>query len=138
MCAGRALRSRRVRPSAGCSPPSPSRPRSREAMQDTRAISRRLRRAEKGVTASSGSSQGAPHGRSAGSLRRHLPGFTLLHRGNLGAATGQGRSEVADRAEDVAERSIARQDETKWGPLTTEFWVMVVLEAAILIAAAIS
>ena len=45
---------------------------------------------------------------------------------------------MADRAEDIAERSIARQDETKWGPLTTEFWVMAVLEVAILIAAAIS
>jgi hypothetical protein len=45
---------------------------------------------------------------------------------------------MANRAEDVAERTIATQDETKWGPLTTEFWVMAVLEIAILIAAAIS
>jgi len=45
---------------------------------------------------------------------------------------------MSDRAEDVAERAIARQDETKWGPLTTEFWVMAVLAIVILIAAAIS
>lgn len=45
---------------------------------------------------------------------------------------------MASRAEDVADRTLAVHDETKWGPLTTEFWVMVVLEAAILIAAAIS
>jgi hypothetical protein len=45
---------------------------------------------------------------------------------------------MATRAEDVAERTLAVHDETKWGPLTTEFWVMVVLAIAILIAAAIS
>ncbi len=45
---------------------------------------------------------------------------------------------MSDRIEDVAERTLAAQDETKWGPLTTEFWTMVVLEALILIAAAIS
>jgi len=45
---------------------------------------------------------------------------------------------MANRAEDVAERTLGVHDETKWGPLTTEFWVMVILEAAILIAAAIS
>jgi len=44
---------------------------------------------------------------------------------------------MTDRVEDVAE-SIAVHDETKWGPLTTEFWVMAVLEVAILIAAAVS
>jgi uncharacterized membrane protein AbrB (regulator of aidB expression) len=31
-----------------------------------------------------------------------------------------------------------RHDETKWAPLTTEFWAMVVLIVAILIAAAVS
>jgi hypothetical protein len=45
---------------------------------------------------------------------------------------------MATRAEDVADRNIAVHDETKWGPLTTEFWVMGVLEIAILVAAAIS
>jgi hypothetical protein len=45
---------------------------------------------------------------------------------------------TAARAEEVAERTIAANDETKWGPLTTEFWVMGVLAIAILIAAAIS
>lgn len=45
---------------------------------------------------------------------------------------------MASRAEEMADRTLAVHDETKWGPLTTEFWVMAVLEAAILIAAAIS
>jgi hypothetical protein len=45
---------------------------------------------------------------------------------------------LATHAEDVAERNIAVHDETKWGPLTTEFWVMAGLAGAILIAAAIS
>ena len=45
---------------------------------------------------------------------------------------------MANRVEDVADRTLAVHDETKWGPLTTEFWVMAVLAAAILIAAAIS
>jgi len=45
---------------------------------------------------------------------------------------------AGNRAEDVAERTIAVQDETKWGPLTTEFWAMGVLVIAILLAAAIS
>jgi len=45
---------------------------------------------------------------------------------------------MGDRAEDVAERTIARHDETKWAPLTTEFWVMGLLAVLILIAAAIS
>jgi hypothetical protein len=29
-------------------------------------------------------------------------------------------------------------DETKWGPLTTEFWAIVILIVAILVAAAVS
>jgi hypothetical protein len=45
---------------------------------------------------------------------------------------------TAARAENVAERTIAANDETKWGPLTTEFWVMALLAVAVLIAAAIS
>ena len=45
---------------------------------------------------------------------------------------------MAERVEDVADRTLAVHDETKWGPLTTEFAAMVVLIAAILIAAAIS
>ena len=42
------------------------------------------------------------------------------------------------RVEDVADRSLAVHDESKWGPLTTEFWVMGALGVAILIAAAVS
>jgi hypothetical protein len=44
---------------------------------------------------------------------------------------------VADRAEHIAD-NLAIHDETKWGPLTTEFAAMVVLIVAILIAAAVS
>ena len=44
---------------------------------------------------------------------------------------------VADRVENVAD-SLAVHDETKWGPLTTEFAAMVVLIVAVLIAAAVS
>jgi hypothetical protein len=40
--------------------------------------------------------------------------------------------------EKTGERMVGAQDETKWAPLTTEFWVMFLLIIAILIAAAIS
>jgi hypothetical protein len=42
------------------------------------------------------------------------------------------------RLEQTGERMVGNQDETKWAPLTTEFWAMVVLIVAVLIAAAIS
>jgi uncharacterized membrane protein AbrB (regulator of aidB expression) len=42
------------------------------------------------------------------------------------------------RAEEVGERATGAHDETKWAPLTTEFWAMAILIVAILIAAAIS
>lgn len=42
------------------------------------------------------------------------------------------------RMEQTGERIVGSQDETKWAPLTTEFWAMVVLIVAVLIAAAIS
>ena len=45
---------------------------------------------------------------------------------------------MPDRVEDVADRNLAIHDETKWGPLTTEFAAMVVLIVALLIAAAVS
>jgi hypothetical protein len=48
------------------------------------------------------------------------------------------RDEPGYRAEEVGERMTGAHDETKWAPLTTEFWAMVVLIAAILIASAIS
>jgi hypothetical protein len=44
---------------------------------------------------------------------------------------------MAERVERVAD-SLAVHDETKWGPLTTEFAAMVILIAAILIASAVS
>ena len=42
------------------------------------------------------------------------------------------------RMERTGETIAGRHDETKWAPLTTEFWAMVGLIAAILIAAAVS
>jgi uncharacterized membrane protein AbrB (regulator of aidB expression) len=47
-------------------------------------------------------------------------------------------SEPGNRVEEVGERATGLHDETKWAPLTTEFWAMVILIIAILIAAAIS
>lgn len=46
--------------------------------------------------------------------------------------------EVGVRAEELADRTTGSHDETKWAPLTTEFWAMVALIVAILIAAAVS
>jgi hypothetical protein len=40
--------------------------------------------------------------------------------------------------EHAGERLTGTRDETKWAPLTTEFWAMVGLIAGILIAAAVS
>jgi hypothetical protein len=54
------------------------------------------------------------------------------------AATGATRDDVGYKAEATGERMAGAHDETKWAPLTTEFWAMVVLIAAILIASAIS
>ena len=45
-------------------------------------------------------------------------------------------NDVGVRAERLGERTTGVHDETKWAPLTTEFWAMVVLIAGILIAAA--
>ena len=42
------------------------------------------------------------------------------------------------RVENLGERITGTRDETKWAPLTTEFWAMLVLIAAVLIAAAVS
>jgi uncharacterized membrane protein AbrB (regulator of aidB expression) len=42
------------------------------------------------------------------------------------------------RAEELGDRVTGDHDETKWAPLTTEFWAMVVLIGALLIAAAVS
>jgi uncharacterized membrane protein AbrB (regulator of aidB expression) len=52
-------------------------------------------------------------------------------------ATARVRDEdMGVRAERVADRTTGVHDETKWAPLTTEFWAMVALIAGILIAAA--
>ena len=42
------------------------------------------------------------------------------------------------RAEVIGERATGAHDETKWAPLTTEFWAMLIVIVAILIAAAVS
>src|ERR687884_2162025 len=54
------------------------------------------------------------------------------------AATGATRDDLGYKAETVGERTTGAHDETKWSLLTTEFWAMVLLIAAILIASAIS
>jgi hypothetical protein len=46
--------------------------------------------------------------------------------------------DVGYRAEVVGDRVAGPHDETKWAPLTTEFWAMVVVIAGILIASAAS
>jgi hypothetical protein len=43
-----------------------------------------------------------------------------------------------DRVDAVGTRSARRLDETKWAPLTTEFWAMVGVIVATLIAAAVA
>ena len=42
------------------------------------------------------------------------------------------------RMEELGDRVAGEHDETKWALLTTEFWAMVALIAAVLIAAAVS
>ena len=48
------------------------------------------------------------------------------------------RDDVGRKVEAVGERTTGSHDETKWALLTTEFWAMVGLIVATLIAAAIS
>jgi hypothetical protein len=52
------------------------------------------------------------------------------------ATRGATEGDIGVRAERVADRTTGVHDETKWAPLTTEFWAMVVLIAGILVAAA--
>ena len=54
------------------------------------------------------------------------------------ASTGATRDDLGYRAEAVGERATGAHDETKWALLTTEFWAMLGLIVAVLIAAAIS
>jgi len=42
------------------------------------------------------------------------------------------------RVEEAGERIVGAHDESKWAPLTTEFWAMAILIVAVLIAAAVS
>jgi hypothetical protein len=42
------------------------------------------------------------------------------------------------RVEQAGERFASSHDESKWAPLTTEFWAMVIVIVAILIASAVS
>ena len=54
-------------------------------------------------------------------------------------ATRQARvDDPGVRAEVIGERATGAHDETKWALLTTEFWMMLVVIGAILIAAAVS
>jgi hypothetical protein len=54
------------------------------------------------------------------------------------ATAGARREDLGPKAEAVGERSTGAHDETKWALLTTEFWAMLGLVIAVLIAAAIS
>jgi di/tricarboxylate transporter len=54
------------------------------------------------------------------------------------ATAGARREDLGYKAEAVGERSTGAHDETKWALLTTEFWAMLGLIVAVLIAAAIS
>jgi hypothetical protein len=47
-------------------------------------------------------------------------------------------SDVGRRAERAADRLMGTHDETRWGVLTGEFWAMVVVIVATLIAAAVA
>lgn len=53
-------------------------------------------------------------------------------------ATRATADDVGYKAEKIGDRTTGAHDETKWALLTTEFWAMVGLILAILIAAAIS
>lgn len=45
---------------------------------------------------------------------------------------------IGERAEQAGVRLTGRRYETKWAPLTTEFWAMIVVIAGALIAAAVA
>jgi hypothetical protein len=53
-------------------------------------------------------------------------------------ATPARAGDPGDRVEAIGERVTGAHDETKWASLTTEFWAMVIVIIAILIAAAVS
>jgi len=53
-------------------------------------------------------------------------------------ATPARAGDPGERVEAIGERVTGAHDETKWAPLTTEFWAMVIVVVAILIAAAVS
>ena len=53
-------------------------------------------------------------------------------------ATPARAGDPGERVEAIGERVTGAHDETKWAPLTTEFWAMVIVIIAILIAAVVS
>jgi len=53
-------------------------------------------------------------------------------------ATATRADSTGRRAEDLGDRTTGVNDETKWAPLTTEFWAMVALIGVVLVASAIS
>jgi hypothetical protein len=55
--------------------------------------------------------------------------------GSRRPATGEGPDYAL---EEVGEKLTGLHDETKWAVLTTEFWTMIVVAAAVLIATAVS
>lgn len=54
------------------------------------------------------------------------------------ATAGATRDDLGYKAEAMGERATGSHDETKWALLTTEFWAMLGLILAVLIAAAVS
>src|SRR5215204_3830585 len=54
------------------------------------------------------------------------------------ATAGATRDDLGYKAEAMGERATGSHDETKWALLTTEFWAMLGLIVATLIAAAVS
>ena len=54
------------------------------------------------------------------------------------ATAGATRDDLGYKAEAMVERATGSHDETKWALLTTEFWAMLGLILAVLIAAAVS
>jgi hypothetical protein len=56
----------------------------------------------------------------------------------MASQTAGRADEPGRRVELLGDRTMGAHDESKWAPLTTEFWAMVLLIVILLIAAAVS
>ena len=70
-------------------------------------------------------------------LRGHKHVLAILEKGVVMATHEVTERSVGERMELTGTRLTGRRSETKWAPLTTEFWAMVALVVAILISAAV-